>query len=72
MIHIRGDEDFIRQRASKLSKDANVKWDRDNLERRLAEYRENNSLDLYEVANSAEDLGHPKAAAKKLPLTRFF
>jgi len=72
VIHIRGEEDFIRQRAGKLSVDANLKWDRDNLERRLAEYRENNALDLYEIANSAEDLGHPKATAKKLPLTRFF
>ncbi len=38
VILLRGEDDFIRDRARKLG-DANLKWDPENLERRLETYR---------------------------------
>ena len=71
MILLRGDDDYIRSRAENLGDD-NIKWDSENLERRLQVYRENNDINLFATANTREDLGHPKAQKPKFPLTRFF
>ena len=38
----------------------------------MATYHENNAIGLFAEANNASDLGHPKAAPKKYPLTRFY
>lgn len=72
LIYIRGEDTYLRERAKSLAESEGFKWDRDSMERRLALFRENNDLGLYESANTAEDLGHPKAQPHKLPLTRFF
>ena len=71
-IYLRGDDDFIRKRAANLDKAANLKWDRENLERRLTRHRENNDINLFFLANNRADLGHPKAKPAKYPLNRFF
>ena len=71
VIMLRGDDDFIRDRASELG-EANVKWDPENLERRLNTYRENNDIDLFSVAKDRTDLGHPKTIQPRFPLLRFF
>lgn len=72
VIYLRGDCNYLRKKASELPKEDNVKWDKDNLERRLRKFNEDNDLGLFHLANNAEDLGHPKAAAPKYPMTRFF
>ena len=72
MILIRGDDNYIRKYARTLSKEANLKWDPDNLNRRLAKWHDNNNLGLFKIANEAEDLGMPNAKKYKLPMTRFF
>ena len=72
MILLRGSDDYIRQRAADLPTDDNKKWDPENLERRLAHYREANDVSLFQVANNDPMLGHPKAQQHMLPLTRFF
>ncbi len=60
VIMLRGDDDFIRDRARELKADDNLKWDPENLERRLETYRENNDIDLFSSAKTRTDLGHPK------------
>ena len=69
---MRGDDEFIRKKAAKIPAKDNKKWDSKNLERRLAAFREDNDIALFQKANNAEDLGHPKAAVPKFPMTRFF
>ena len=69
---LRGNDDFLRRRAAELKPEDNTKWDSDNLERRIAEYKEANDVGLFRVANEDPMLGHPKAKKHKLPLTRFF
>ena len=72
-MHLRGDDDFLRRRATALSTDANKKWDMDSMERRLATYRELNDVSLFRAANNDPNLGHPvKQGKHTLPLTRFF
>ena len=71
VILLRGDDDYLMERAGQLG-EANVKWDRENLERRLEVYRQNNDLDLFTEANKRTDLGHPKSEKPKYPLIRFF
>lgn len=72
MILIRGEDAYIRAHAKQLSKEANVKWDPENLARRLEKWSDNNNINLFRVANNADDLGWPNAKVHKLPITRFF
>merc|ERR1712151_195534 len=73
VILIRGDDDDLRKRAAGLKEEDNLKWDRENLERRLGEYRANNDVSLFHKANNDPNLGHPvKALTPVYPLTRFF
>lgn len=73
VIHIRGDDEFLRSRANGLTKEDNTKWDRENLERRLAEYSANNDISLFQKINNDPNLGHPTKAMKPIyPMTRFF
>jgi len=44
-----------------LKKEDNTKWDPENLERRLHEYKECNDILLFKKANTDPKLGHPKA-----------
>lgn len=69
---MRGDDDYIRQFAKQLPASQNIKWDVENLERRLHRYNECNEVELFKIANSASDLGLPNAKQHMLPLTRFF
>lgn len=71
-IMIRGDDEYIRQHASELSAEANTKWDRENLNRRLEKWNNLNNIKLFRTANNAEDLGLPNAKQHMLPITRFF
>ena len=71
VIMLRGDDDYIRDRARDLG-EKNEKWDPENLERRLETYRENNDIDLFSSAKQRTDLGHPKTVQPKFPLIRFF
>lgn len=72
VIFMRGEDDYIRQFAKKLPASQNIKWDVDNLERRLHRYNECNDVELFIAANNAPDLGLPNAKKYMLPLTRFF
>lgn len=73
VILIRGDDEYIRSRASKLPKKDNLKWDRENLERRLAEYSAANCISLFQTANNDPNLGHPVKALKPVfPMIRFY
>ena len=73
VILIRGDDDELRARAAKLSKEDNLKWDRETLERRLREYSQNNCISLFQKANNDPNMGHPTKALKPVyPMTRFF
>ena len=72
MVLLRGSEDYIRMRAKGLKPEDNKKWDMENLERRMAIYRERNDVTLFQQANNDPMLGHPKAAKRMFPLTRFF
>jgi len=72
VIQLRGTDEMVRQRASSLKKEDNIKWDPENLERRLQAYRQCNDLNLFESANKDPMLGHPKAKQHQLPLCRFF
>lgn len=47
VILIRGDDDYIRKHAKSLTKESNTKWDPENLNRRLAKWRENNHIGLF-------------------------
>jgi len=49
-----------------------VKWDPENLERRLQEYKMCNDILLFKKANEDPMLGHPKAQKHMYPLIRFF
>ena len=69
---MRGEDDYIRQFAKQLPASQNIKWDVDNLERRLHRYNECNDVELFIAANNAPDLGLPNAKKYMLPLTRFF
>ena len=69
---MRGDDDYIRLYAKKIPKEKNIKWDVENLERRLRKYNECNEIDLFKRSNRAPDLGLPNAKSFMLPLTRFF
>ena len=72
VIYLRGDDDIIRKKAAQLPSAQNKKWDPENLNRRLKKFQDDNALNLFAIANNAEDLGHPKAAAPLYPMTRFF
>lgn len=72
VIYMRGDDEFIRDRARELCKQSDCKWDRENLERRLAKFHENNDLTLFVTANTDPDMGLPSAKKHKLPITRFY
>lgn len=50
-----------------------MKWDRETLERRLNDYRNNNDISLFQKANNDPNMGHPTKAMKPVyPMTRFF
>ena len=73
MILIRGSDDALLKKAEALTPEENTKWDRESMARRLAEYKANNDLSLYQIANSDPNLGHPTKALKpKYPMTRFY
>ena len=72
IILLRGDDDFLRQRAANLKPEDNTKWDPDNLERRIGQYKAANDVRLFQAANTDPMLGHPRAKKHLLPLTRFF
>lgn len=72
VIFMRGEDDYIRQYAKKMPKCKNIKWDVENLERRLRRYNDCNDIELFKLANNAPDLGLPNAKSYMLPLTRFF
>lgn len=72
VIYMRGDDDFIRERAKGLCKESECKWDRENLERRLTKFHESNDLSLFVSANTDPDMGLPSAKVHKLPITRFY
>jgi len=72
VVLIRGDDKYIRDHAKALSKEANTKWDPENLNRRLAKWNEKNNINLFAKANEAEDLGMPNAKKQMFPMTRFF
>lgn len=55
-----------------MPKSKNIKWDVENLERRLRRYNECNDIELFKFANRAPDLGLPNAKTYMLPLTRFY
>lgn len=73
LVMIRGDDDYIRTHAKALSKEANTKWDVDNLNRRLENWNGNNDITLFRACNNNPDLGLPNVLENhKLPITRFF
>ena len=72
VILIRGDDDAIRKHAKGLSKEANLKWDVENLQRRLQKWDHCNSLELFKTANNDPNLGLPIAKKYMMPLTRFY
>ena len=72
MILLIAPDEYLKQRAKKLSKEANTKWDTASLLRRLAEYSAANDVNLFVNANNDPMLGHPKMQKHQLPLLRFF
>lgn len=72
LILIRGDDDYIRTHAKQLTAEANTKWDVENLNRRLEKWNSFNRIEMFRIANNAEDLGLPNAKVHNLPITRFF
>ena len=72
VIFLRGEDEFIRKRAKALTPEENLKWDVENLERRLLEFNKNNSIGLFFSANTAGDLGRPDQKPMTFPTTRFF
>lgn len=72
MILLRGSDDFLMNRAAKLKKEDNKKWDAETLSRRIQYYKECNDVSLFQSANNDPMLGHPKAKSYKLPMLRFF
>jgi hypothetical protein len=69
---IRGDDKYIRNFAKKIPKAQNIKWDVENLARRLEIWNQNNQISLFKDANNDPNLGLPNAKKFTLPLTRFF
>ena len=69
---IRGDDKYIRNFAKKIPKAQNIKWDVENLSRRLEIWNQNNQISLFKDANNDPNLGLPNAKKFTLPLTRFF
>ena len=72
VIYVRGDDNFLRKRAKALSVEANLKWDPENLERRLQKFHAENNISLFIEANNHADLGLPTFKQPRLPITRFF
>lgn len=73
VILLRGEDDYIRERGAAIAEDSEgYKWDRENLERRLKTYSDNNDLNLFEAVCQRTDLGHPKAEKPVFPMLRFF
>ena len=60
------------KRAANLKKEDNLKWDAENLARRIQFYNECNDVSLFQTANNDPMLGHPKAKSHKLPMLRFY
>lgn len=48
VIMLRADDDFLRRKAEGLTKERNKKWDAENLERRLMDYRARNDVSLFQ------------------------
>jgi len=67
---IRGDDDYIRERVTGFSEAQNVKWSKDNIERRLNKYNVNNNIHLFADATLTQ-LADSNADVK-FPMTRFF
>lgn len=61
VIYLRGDDNFLQKRAANLSAASNLKWDRENMARRLKNFNDENDISLFEAANNRPDLGHPNA-----------
>lgn len=72
MIYLRGSDEFLHKRAKALDRDTNTKWDRENLERRLRRFNDENTLSLFVAANTHKDLGLPSHKQGKMPITRFY
>jgi hypothetical protein len=72
VILIRGDNDYIRKFGKSLPKAQNIKWDVDNLERRLEKWEICNSIELFKNANNDPNLGYPNAKKFMLPMMRFY
>ena len=70
VIMIRGDDDYIRERVNNMTEANNVKWSKDNLERRLNKYNLNNNIHLFTEASKSQ-LADSHAIVK-FPMTRFF
>ena len=64
VILLRGSDDFLKQRAHDMGEDENIKWDPENLERRLRMYHLANDVSLFQEANNDPHLGHPTKAGK--------
>ena len=47
-----------------MGEDENIKWDPENLERRLRMYHLANDVSLFQEANNDPYLGHPTKAGK--------
>lgn len=72
MILIRGEDDYIRNFSKSLQKEANTKWDSENLIRRLRKWHDSNDLKLFKIANNDPNIGLPNPQQFVLPITRFF
>ncbi len=61
IILMRGDDDYIKTFSKNLPKEANTKWDPENLIRRLKKWHDSNDLALFKVANNDPNIGLPNA-----------
>lgn len=55
-----------------MPKEQNTKWAEQYMLEGLNKWTVNNDLSMFENANTAEDLGHPKAKPALYPMIRFF
>ncbi len=72
IILLRGEDEYIRNFSKSLPKEANTKWDTENLIRRLKKWHDANDLTLFKIANNDPNIGLPNPKQFVLPITRFF
>lgn len=72
VIYIRGDDRYLKDRASRLDGSTHSKFTLEYMVNSLDIFNKYNNIRLFEAANNRPDLGHPKAQPQMYPMTRFF